>query len=531
MTMTCITDAKIWTGVEGADGADTLIMQDSRIVAVGRYGELRSHPLFAESRKVGLGGKPVVPGLSDSHIHLLAYAKQKLFADLSGARDKADMLAILSKRAQRAAPADWVCGFNFNETSWPESLMPDKNDLDSLDIPNPVLIQRTCTHATVLNSKALELCGLNGDVQSDGLLKDGSGEPNGILVEEIQAVAHSRMGRDMYGRSTLLELLKKSLYECASHGLTAIFACGADSLGMEELMDLYQELRHRGELRARVFSYHDTNTVPRMSTGFGDRWLAYQGYKIFLDGSLGARTAALSAPYSDAPSETGMLLHTTADMSALLSKLAEIGCQALVHTIGDGALDQLLDALENSLPGWDASKEFPFVIVNHCMICRPDQVERMRRLGAAGATIQPTFVQSDRNMAPARLGDRIERNWAYPWKNLTKAGIVLNGSSDCPIESLNPWHGIHAAVSRHTDCGIWMPEQCLSVEEALRIYTVNPAANAGAGSWRGSLEAGKEADLVVIDRDIFHCSVEELKDVNVLCTIVGGKVTYGELEG
>lgn len=528
MKTTCITGAEIWTGADGADTADTLIVRGSRIAAVGRYDELRNHPLFAESRKICLDGKTVVPGLSDSHLHLLAYAKQKLFADLSGARDKAGMLAILSERAQRAAPSDWVCGFNFNETSWPEPLMPDKDDLDSLGIPNPVLIQRTCTHATVLNSKALDLCGLNGDIQSDGLLKDGSGEPNGILVEEVQAVAHSRMGRDMYGRSTLLELLKKSLYECASYGLTAVFACGAESLGMEELMDLYQELRHTGELRARIFSYHDTDTVPRMGTGFGDEWLAYQGYKIFLDGSLGARTAALSEAYSDAPSERGMLLHDTAGLTALLSKLAGIGCQALVHTIGDGALDQLLDALENSVANWDAAKGFPFVIVNHCMICRPDQVERMRRLGA-GATIQPTFVPSDRHMAPARLGGRIEKNWAYPWKNLTKAGIVLNGSSDCPIESLNPWHGIHAAVSRHTDCGVWMSEQCLNVEEALRMYTVNPAVNAGAGLWRGSLEAGKEADMVVIDRDIFHCSVEDLKDVNALCTIVGGEVTYGEL--
>lgn len=533
MRALCITGGTLWTGNTPPPGADAILIEGREISAVGSYEDIRRHPLFPESKKIELQGETVLPGLSDSHLHLLAYAKQKLFADLSKAKDKAEMLAILKNQAQGAKPGDWICGYNFNETNWPEKIMPDKNDLDGLGISNPVLIQRICTHATVLNSAAMANSGLDRS-DAPGVLKDFSGAQTGVIVEEIQATAHAAMNRVMFGRDRLLACLKLALGECASYGLTSIFTCGAESLGMGESMSLYQQLFAKGELKTRIFAYHDTLPVPEMTTGFGNRWIGYQGCKLFLDGSLGARTAALSEPYSDTPGEKGILLHETDELIQTLVDLEAIGCQALVHAIGDAALDQLLGALEaaqgKNTGGAASATKRPALLVNHCMVCRPDQIARMKLLGA-NATIQPTFVQSDRFMAPPRLGDRIGQGWAYPWRSLMDAGIILGGSSDCPIETLNPWQGIWAATERRidTDSDTWMPEQRLGVEEALRLYTVNPAINAGMDAWRGTLEKGKEADIVILDRNIFERPSTELKDVRPICTIAGGTVSHGNI--
>ena len=529
MTITFIACKKIWTGTGNDQSADALLFSPEGIIAVGPRDQLRSHPMYGQSRKADLGDGIVVPGLSDCHLHLLAYAKQKLFVDLSKAQSQDDVLAALAERVQRAAPDEWVCGFNLDETSWPEPTLPDRRTLDALGIPNPVLVQRVCTHATILNTEAMRRSGLLEAASFEGVLSGEDDTPNGILVESAQATAHSRMGGETFVRQKLLEVLSHSLQECASYGLTTLFVCGATSLGMEERMDLYQALRTDGRLTARIFAYHDMDTVPTVTSGFGDRWIAYQGYKLFLDGSLGARTAALSKAYADAPQERGMLLHDTAALTAKLKELDVMACQALVHAIGDAALDQLLDAAEGAEARQHKEGRKLPILVNHCMICRPDQVTRMRRLGVA-ATVQPTFVPSDRTMTPARLGDRIDRGWAYPWRSLTDAGIRLNGSSDSPIESLDPWLGIRAAVTRHTREGVWMPEQRLSVAEALCMYTVNPAVNSGSNEWRGTLEAGKEADFAVLDTDIFACSEDRRADARVQCTVVGGRSVYGELK-
>jgi len=511
----CVFGGSVWTGRAESYPADTVLTDGHKIKAVGIFEDVRKHPLFPSSRMLELNGESVVPGLSDSHLHLLAYAKQKTASDLTAAKNKQDMLDILREQASKMKPDDWVCGCNFNESNWPGGVMPDWDDLDALEIPNPVLIQRVCTHITVINRKATELCGAG----------DATG---GILAEGAQAAAHSAMSRAMHNnRGRLSESLKNALDECASYGLTCLYTCGADSLGMEEPMSLYQDLYASDNLSARVFAFHDRLPSPEMTTGFGNRWIGYQGHKIFLDGSLGARTAALSEAYFDAPGKKGALLHETKDLAELLARLEACGCQALVHAIGDAALDQLLEALE-SARGASAPRGLP-LLVNHCMVCRPDQIARMRRLGV-GATIQPTFVCSDRRMAPPRLGKRIDEGIAYPWRALSDAGIILNGSSDCPIEPLNPWQAIWAAAERKTDALAepWMPGQCLSVEEALRLYTVNPALSSGTESWRGTVEVGKEADFVILDRNIFTQPAVALRETKAVSTVAGGRVTHGD---
>jgi predicted amidohydrolase YtcJ len=304
-------------------------------------------------------------------------------------------------------------------------------------------------------------------------------------------------------------------------------------MGMDEDMELYRQLRDVGGLKARIFSHHDKWDNQTNESFPGDRWINRLGCKIFLDGSLGAGTAALSSPYSDAPSQSGMLLHNTEGLVKLLESIDAANSQVLIHAIGDAALDQLLDATEilrRRKPD-DEGEGAPQlqILANHCMVCRPDQLSRMKRLDV-GATIQPAFVVSDWAMASSRLGDRVERGWAYPWKNLIDAGVRLNGSSDSPADSINPWIGIWSAVNRITAGGIWIPEQRLTIDKALALYTINPATSAGINTWMGSLAVGKEADFVILDSDTLRGVEGEQKKVHVTCTVVGGRVMYGNCQ-
>ncbi len=527
--LTSIICKKLWSGEKGAKTAEAILYSENGIIAVGSAEEIRACPGYEASRKIISDGV-IIPALSDSHIHLLAYAKQKNSIDLSKLKSKAEMMELLKARAAELEPGAWVCGHNLNESCWSEPVMPDRHDLDGSGIKNPILLHRVCTHATMLNSRALALSGLDKKTNEQGILRDSSGEPTGIIVEDAQTYAHSKMAEETFNRKTLLNLIKGALKECSSYGFSTLYINGADSLGMIEYMDIYQELFEKGELGMRIFAYYDLPTSPRITTGFGDRWINYQGYKFFLDGSLGARTAALTRPYSDAPETSGMYIHEVGELAESLKMLDDISCQSLVHTIGDAALDQLIDALE--IARKDRSPEFlaglPSLVVNHCMICRPEQIERMKKLRLA-ATIQSTYVISDRQMAPLRLSDRIEKGWAYRCKSLLDAGIIVNGSSDAPIETLNPWDGIFRAVTRYSGQDIWMPHEKVSVEEALSLYTANPAISQGAIDWRGTLTPGKEADFAVLDRDIFDMDEHDLEKVKVTATVVGGMVTHGHL--
>ena len=527
---TCITCAKVWTGADSAPDValpDTILFFGDRIVAVGTESEISLCPEYGTSEKIRLAGTTIIPGLADSHLQFSDYARQGLFVDLSSVSGKAEMLRAIAAAAESFGSDDWICGFNFSETEWNEPVMPDRHDLDSLDVPNPILVQRICGHVTILNGRAISLCSVDRAFETEGVQLGFDGEPTGRLIEDAQSIALTRMVADMFDRGKFTACLKGRMEECASHGLTALFVCGTSRTGTYEHMDIYQELLEQGDLKVRVFCYSDEETHPRMSSGFGSHWIGYQGYKLMLDGSLGARTAALSSPYSDFASECGTLLMGKAELVQRLERLADIHCQAKVHVIGDAALDLLLDAvaeLGESL----RSTTRPPIVVNHCMICRPDQIARMKDLGLA-ASVQPSYVSSERVMATNRLGERIEKGWAYPWKSLTDAGIVLCGASDSPFAPIDPWDGIWSAVERETARGVWMPEQCLSLEDTLRMYTVNSALVSGTDSWRGTLETGKVADMVVLDRDIFTCAPTERRSTRVVCTIAGGRVTYGSL--
>lgn len=517
----------LWTGDSRRPRAESMLVRGDRILAVGSDEALSNLPEAAGAVRYELNGVSVLPGFSDCHIHVLASAKAMYAVDLSACGSFEEVRRRIEAHGASVPPDTWVYATNLNEARWDAPVLPDAETLDRIAIPNPLLIHRVCTHATLLNSRALELVGEEAFDGIAGVGRDAAGRLSGVLVEAAQLPAHRALRRSLYTRSRLLKYLEGFLERAASLGLTSLHTCGASSLGMVEDLSLYQEMQRLGTLRCRIFSVHDEFSVPPMSAGLRDGWVTYEGFKLFLDGSLGARTAALSSPYADAGG-SGMLLHTHRYLMEAMEKAVERGNIILSHAIGDAAVEQLLDVIE-ALGAKGTVPAFPYLL-NHVQVCRPDQLERMRTLPVA-CVVQPTYVASDIDMAPARLGDR--ERWTCMWKRFVDAGVMLCGSSDAPIEELNPLYAIWNLVNRTDEAGIreWNPDQKLTLDEALHVYTVNPARAYGTWGWNGSLSAGKAADFLILDRDLFAIHPMELREAAVAHTFVDGRATHGGLQG
>lgn len=509
-----ITGGVVWKGTGFVRGMSVLLSGDS-IVAVGAEDDVRARTPAA-SRELRLSGESVLPGVTDGHLHLSTWAKQRALLDLSSAKSLADALEMVREEAGRLPAERWVRGWNYNDTRWPEGRSFTRRDLDALGIPNPILLQRVCTHINVADGKALALSGIDS--------------PDGILPERDAIPALRAMERNVFTRPVLKEALKSACFELASWGVTCAHPCGADDYGMEEDLSLYDELHREGSLPLRIFSYHDDLARPALPTGFGDGQVHYQGLKIFLDGSLGGRTAALSAPYADDAGETGRLNWSDDAVLDKLRAAREKGVQTMLHAIGDAALDQAIRCIRivDDAFGRDCRLRDR---INHVMVCRPDQRRALAELGLF-CEIQPAFVPSDMNMAEGRLGkDRMP--WAYAWRSLLDEGLCVSASSDAPVESVNPWLSLWALTERSDWEGrrVSAPEQRLTVEESIPLFTSNPNRAIGQEHRLGRIEPGFAADLIVLDRDISTLSGTDLRSANAAYVFAGGRLSKGVIDG
>jgi len=521
-------NGSVWTGDAANPKVESLIIGDGKIIALGKTVDLDVHPFIEDAVRFELEGVSVIPGMSDCHLHVLTCAKGMQSIDMSSTKSYQDVIEKLQERSSKVAPGSWIYGTMLNENNWGSSVLPNANDLDKAGIDNPVIIHRICTHASVANSKALELSGIS-EMDLPGICRDASGNPTGILLEGAQLPVYAVLKNELYNnKETLLNNLDVYLKHAASHGLTTLHSCSASSLGMEEELGLYQNLMEQNRLPCRIYITHDELSVPSMGGILGNDFVRFEGFKIFLDGSLGSRTAAISFPYADDPDTNGLLIHQFDELVEKLCESTRREDHILVHAIGDRAIDQILDAIEKTRSIYPEPR-YPYLL-NHIEIIRPDQIERMRKLPVA-CVIQPSYVPSDIDMVPTRLGDN--QKYACVWKDLVNAGLMLCGSSDAPIESLNPICGIWALVNRTSYDGkrTWRPEQKLTLDEALNIYTTNPAKAHATWDWNGSITPGKAADLVIFDRDLFAIPSMELRDAKIVKTIMNGKLSFGRIHG
>jgi len=526
-----ISNARIYTFDAGntvLESGSMAFTKDGEILGIGdRDAMLRA---FADARQVDMNGKTVLPGLIDSHGHLYGLALSFTMANLSGTRSKADVMNRLREFEASLPDGEWLLGRGWDQNDWPEQAFPNRADLDSEFPERPVWLRRIDGHAAWGNSLAIVQADrdLAGDWQPEGgfIHRDSEGEPSGIFIDGAMEYV------DKAVPETSPELIDAALdlatSTMVSLGLTGVHDPGVD----REVIALYQKKIAEDAFPLRVYA---------MADGMQETtdWLCEEGplndpsghlfmrsVKLYADGALGSRGAALLADYSDDPGNRGLMFISEDEMEAALRRVFSCGLQAGVHAIGDAANRQVLDAYEKVLA------EFPENPgrhrIEHAQILHPDDIPRFSALGVIAA-MQPTHATSDMYWADERLGpERLAG--AYAWQSLLDSGARLAFGSDFPVEQVNPMLGIHAAVTRQDlegwPEGGWLPEERVSRADAIRAFTLDAAYAGFMEQLTGSLETGKRADFIVLDQDIMQIPAADIASLRVIETWVDGERVF-----
>lgn len=496
---------------------------DGSIGAVGTDSEVLGQ--FPDAHRINLEGRRVLPGFIDSHIHLLSHGLTLNRIDLKGVASLETCLRIVGDRASGAPPGDWIMGRGWNYNIWAEGRLPTRQDLDAVCPDHPAALRSVDGHLTWCNTRALEMAGVTGDTPDpDGgrIRRDAAtGAPTGILAETAARLVNNHIPQPSV--EARRSALQQAILSAVRAGLTGIHDCNGDDI-YEDL----QAIRESDGLSLRFWlmvpaSRLDDAVANGRRTGQGDEWLRTGALKVFADGALGPKTAAMLAPY-EGSDDVGVVVNDAQGLTAIFGRAHANGLEVACHAIGDRAVRDVLDAVEavgHTIPG-------PFrPRVEHAQILHPHDVPRFSRLGAI-ASMQPIHATSDMHFADRYLGPRARL--AYAWQSILNTGACLAFGSDCPVESLSVLEGIHAAVTRQRPDGHppdgWYPEERLTVHEAIHAYTLGAAYAAGEEAEKGSLQPGKLADMVVLSRDITAIPPEEILHTEVVLTIVGGRIVY-----
>jgi len=525
---------RVYSGHLGWKPVEAVAVGGGRVLAIGSATEVQSCTGPA-TREVDLGDRVVIPGLTDAHLHILGYAMTLDTLAVAGMPSLETVKQAVGGLCGGRPAGSWVVGRGWDQDRWTEKREPNRFDLDAVAPDHPVYLQRNCNHVAVVNSAALRAAGITAatpDPEGGSIDRDPvTGEPTGMLRENAQVLIQQVLPAMPHERKR--ELLRVALKEALSYGITEVHTDDVDRAAgsFDQCADLFQSLIGLEGIPLRVrqmIPIHmvDEGATRGIKTTAGDEWYRYAQVKMFADGSLGGRTAALREPYSDAPGLTGMYIQRTEEFQELVVHAHAVGNQVGCHCIGDGAAERFIEAVA------EAQRRFPRADARHRMIhaqiLAEDLMERMATLGIVG-DIQPVFIKSDGYWFGERVGEERART-SYAWKSMMQRGVALCGGSDCPIEPLNIWYGIYCAVNRQDlnghPAGGWNPAEKLTVAEALDLYTTGAAFSTYEEGFKGTLAPGMAADLVVLEQDPFAVAPAALKEIQVSLTMVGGVVAY-----
>lgn len=535
-------NGKIYT--MGAEGIckDAVVVKDGKFAFVGSKDEALER--FESAELIDLQGRTVLPGMGDSHLHFFAFCQTYTTVDLGGATTREEVLRLLRERAAETPKGEWIKGSNFDQSKWTDSedRLPTRFDLDEASTEHPIVIKRVCLHTAVANTMALEKAGIGKDYEfgPSGVVElDEDGMPNGIFREQASKIYDNLIPDPFLVPATRDKCMKKGLELASSLGVTMMHTYAAEIWHYDEDFDDYVARNQRDELPVRMTvcldQMFDKPVTNQQDHNNPFRAAQMGSFKSFSDGSLGSRSAKLYEDYADDPGNTGILVITPEDLAKRMYAAYRHGLQPATHCIGDEALEVTLDAVEyclsqglkDGMTKEEQAKRLPFRII-HAQLATPELIERMKQLPLV-LDIQPTFLMTDLHWIEERVGKE-RAVLSYPWKTYLDNGIIMAGGSDSPVESFNPWIGIFAAVTRQDmNCYPaegYHPEQKVSVYDAVCMYCRNVAYANGELDVLGSIEMGKFADMVVIDRDIFTIPANEIKDTQVLHTYLAGKETY-----
>jgi len=521
---------KIVTMSRDSAGAQVLLVRDGRIWKVGSRRALEGEATAAR-RVIRLGpGQVVYPGFIDAHLHVVDVGRSLEEVDLVGKKSLAEALEAVAKAARQTPPGQWILGRGWDHNDWPEKVFPNRRDLDSVAPNHPVYLWRIDGHVGWANSLALRLAGIDAETPDPpgGLIQrlPGSREPSGILVDNAMDLLSGVLPKPSH--EDLKRYIVKAMSHFASLGLTCVHDAGVDM----PTFSAYRELVEEGKAQIRVYAMASTGPLLDLLLENGPildpgrEMLVVRSLKLFADGAMGSRGALLFEPYSDDPGNRGLLLTPAETIRDLTVRCLRKGIQVCTHAIGDSANRLVLDAYEQALR--EVGAKDARLRIEHAQVVAPEDVPRFAQLNVI-ASMQPIHAVSDMPWAESRLGP-VRVKGAYAWRSLLEAGARIAGGSDAPVESADPLLGLHAAVSRQDLTGYppggWMPEQCVSLRDALRMFTTEAAWAAFAEGSLGSIEPGKWADFVVLDRDLEKIPPREIPEAKVLLTVVGGRVVF-----
>lgn len=474
-------------------------------------------------------GATLLPGLIDAHGHILSYGNSLMSADLMGSSSEQGAIARTVKYAKENPSITWVQGRGWNQELWDNKQLPTYKLLDKAFPNKPVFLKRVDGHAVWVNSKAMELAGIDKNTKSPSggeIIKDKDGNPTGVFIDNaIDLISANIKPLTLAQQKTVL---KKAMQELAKYGLTSVHDAGIDSTNLQA----FKEMAAKGDLPIRVNamlylpSDNWQQTLEKGQFKTADDMLSFNSVKIQADGALGSRGAAMIEDYSDKKGHRGLLLHSQEDLNKYVETAMNLGFQVNTHAIGDDANMLVLDTYEKYIKATDTKALRHRV--EHAQILRLKDIPRFAELDVI-ASMQATHATSDKNMAQDRVGeDRILG--AYAWRKLLKANAVIAAGSDFPVESPNPFYGLHASITRqdhkNQPLGGWFANEKMTRAEALASFTIDAAYSGHQETLIGSLAKGKKADFILVDTDFFKADEQALWKTKVKATWVNGKKVY-----
>jgi len=522
-----LVNGKVWTVDENRPVAEAVAVREEIIIAVGTGEQVQ--PFIDENTQViDLKGKLVLPGFIDAHTHFMDAGLKLLGIDLRQAKDTQDFARRIKERAEELPSGEWIMGGNWDHERWPVKEHPRKELIDPFTPEHPVFVPRLDGHIALANSKALELSGITRDTPSPPggtIAKDPTtGEPTGILMDRAMDLVERVIPLPL--AEMRLEGVEAALDEAKRCGVTSI-QDNTDPLAFATYMKLWRE----GRLTVRIYMWRGVDEFEKLNslgfcTGFGNHMLKLGAIKIFADGSMGAGTALFFEPYNDRPDTSGLSIYTPEELERMFIEVDKAGWQIACHAIGDKANRIVLDEVEKMVKA-NGERDRRFRI-EHAQVVPPEELRLYKQLQVI-ASVQPSHCIDDMRWAEKRIG-RDRSRYAYMWKSFLDAGVRVAFGTDWDVEQLNPMLGLYASVTRQTPEGLppegWFAEQRLTLEEAIRLYTLGSAYAAFEENIKGSIEVGKLADMVVLSHDLFNIPPPKILDAKIEITLLGGKIIY-----
>ncbi|WP_232696466.1 amidohydrolase [Brevibacillus daliensis] len=528
MPKTIYTNGTIYTLDASQPIVETIVVENGKIIDVGTHQDMILQWGRVDSTIIDLGGRMATPGLIDSHLHLSGVAFQLLDLNVTGVRSKQELLTKIREKASTVPPGKWMLGMGWDENLFDDGTIPTIEELDHVAPHCPIFLKRICHHAYLVNSKALEMCnyysGMEIPMGGEVVLDPVTQKPTGLLLESASELITRNIPERTYDE--LKNALRQAMNVAISRGLTSVHTNDPNYLGgFDQTFRMYDELLNQELNRLRcnlLIDYPYLNQLKErgMYAGYGNERMQIGAIKIFADGAFGRRTALLSEPYHDNPLQYGEAMHDQETLYTMIKEARDLSMPIAVHTIGDKALENVLDILDK-LPKVNHRDR-----LIHVSLLREDLIKRLTDASRI-ADIQPRFVVGDYPWVQERVGEQREE-FLYAWKSLLSSGVICAGGSDTPIEPIDPLLGIHAAVTRrapgesHND---WNQKEKLSMLEAVKLFTVGGAYATNEEHKKGTLSRGKVADMTVYSRNLFTLEdPDELLGTTIEMTIIDGEV-------